>query len=249
MKISNIPVGDILLFARHLFPQQKRIATLSWRKASLDNYFFSTESIGKFAADGRERENNNSRRRERGSNFFPQTNICQFLNGEGLDWYVPAHETDELAPSFQDVRGFLSEFDEWEKSILVPQTIKVAVPDGFRRQFGKQYETTLKVSLMSMSQMYGSELVADEGDWLEVFGSWPAPRTLTRSTTGSGLIEIGNVDSTINHPPFAGAAVYPIIRLDGDWEAEYEESWDRWVAVPPKEIAQETSDELRQLLL
>lgn len=249
MKISEIPVGKVLYFGRFRANERVHPVELRWMKASEQNAFFGTSLLGSFCADAQEPENESRDRRERGSNFFPQTNICQYLNACQPDWYMPQHETDRIDETLKNRPGFLTLFDPWERDLIVPHEVITVVPAGFRRKYGETVKTTMKVSLPSKSQA-GLDLDHTEGEPLTIFktGEYKASNFLTRTAVHSGLCAINARGSCINHSPAGTHSIAPLLYLNGDHEVVFDDAEHVYLLVPPQEIVNEITDELHRLL-
>lgn len=249
MNISEIPVGEYLTFGQFLRNGERLPTNLLWRKASERNDFFISDGIGKFCADAQEPDNDSRDRRERGSNFFPQTNICQFLNSDKADWFEPQHDTDTVVPDMKNHPGFLHLFEYWEREMIVPQEIVTSVPAGFKRKYGEQAKSLLRISMMSRSQLVGGDDLT-EGARLDLFtttGNVPS-NLLTRSAIGTGLYAIDRRGRLVNQCPASECNIVPLIRLNGDCAVEFSHS-DGWYCIlPPKEIIEAITDELHLLL-
>ena len=248
MKISEMPIGECLVFGQFLRTGDRIPVNLLWRKASAQNEFYASEGIGKFCADAPEPENESRDRRERGSNFFPQTNICQFLNAVGDNWFKPQHETDVANDRLKNRSGFLSSFEEWERKVIVPHEIVTSVPVGFRRKYGEQVKTTLKVSMLSRSQLYGGEELT-EGEQLPIFAHGATlTNILFRTAVNTGLSAVDHRGRAVNHSPALDFNIIPFLRLDDNSTIEYNLSDGFYYILPPEEVVKEITDELHQLL-
>ena len=248
MTINDIPIGGY--FTVGLFQRRNRRAPepISWRKASYNNEFYGDDGLGAFSADEREPENESRDRRERGSNFFPQTNICQFLNSEEVDWFKPQHETDTVNDLLGRQPGFLHLFEDWERSSIIPHEITAVVPSGFKRKYGETFKTTLKVSMLSKSQL-SLEDGNTEGEPLGVFQMGAIPTGfVTRTAVGSGLVAIDERRRTINSSPAVDFNILPFAVFNGNSLVEYSEAGGCYYLLPPAEFAKEVTDELHQLL-
>lgn len=248
MTINDIPIGGY--FTVGLFQRRNRRAPepISWRKASYNNEFYGDDGLGAFSADEREPENESRDRRERGSNFFPQTNICQFLNSEEANWFKPQHETDTVSDALGRQPGFLYLFEGWERNLIVPHEVSVIVPSGFKRKYGELFKTTLKVSMLSRSQLF-ADADQSEGEQLEVFRMEGIPvNFLTRTAINTGLIAVNGRRGQSNNSPAAECNIIPFIRFDGNSPVEYSASGDYYYPLPPAEVTREITDELHQLL-
>lgn len=249
MKISEIPVGEYLAFGQFLRSGERTPINLLWRKASEQNDFYVNDGIGKFCADAQEPENESRDRRERGSNFFLQTNICQFLNASENDWFKPQHETDVADDILKNRPGFLSLFEAWERKMITPHEIVTSVPVGFKRKYGEQVKTTLKVSMLSRSQLYGGEDLT-EGEQLTLFAKGAATpvNLLFRTAVNTGLCAVDRRGRFNNHCPASECNIVPFLRLDGECFVEFSPLDGYYYVLPPEEVVKEITDELHQLL-
>lgn len=249
MKISDIAIGDYLSFGRFPKGLDRRAPELIWCKATSQNGFYTESSIGRFSADACEPQNESRDRRERGSNFYPQTNICQMLNSVDEDWYRPQHESDAVSEKLMKYPGFLHLFEEWERKMIVPHEIVSIVPAGFKRKFGEQVKTVVKVSIPSKSQIFGGDDI-QEGDRFEIFDTGTAFQfdALTRTACGTGMFAINRIGKVINFSPANEIGISPFVQLDGDAEVEYDSVNGIYFAIPPQEYIKAVTDELHQLL-
>ncbi len=248
MKISEIPVGEYLAFGQFRRSGDLKPFGLLWRKGSTLNEFYVQDGIGKFCADAQEPENESRDRRERGSNFFPQTNICQFLNSAEDNWYKPQHDSDTVDNTLKNNPGFLRSFEEWERKLIIPHEVVTSVPAGFKRKYGEQVKTTLKVSMLSRSQIFGGEDLT-EGEQLEVFARGTTiADLLTRSAVNTGFYAIDRRRKLTNQCPALECNIVPFLRLDGDYPVEFNPAWNYHYVLPPEEVVKEITNELHELL-
>ncbi len=219
-----------------------------WRKGSALNEFYVEEGIGRFCADAQEPENESRDRRERGSIFFPQTNICQFLNSPENNWYKPQHDTDTVDNTLKNNPGFLHLFEEWERKLIIPHEVVTAVPAGFKRKYGEKVKTTLNVSMLSRSQILISEDLT-EGERLEVFANGATIYdVLTRSAVNTGLYAIDRRGRITNQRPATECNIVPFLRLNGDYPVEFNPLGNFYYVLPPEEVVKEITNELHELL-
>lgn len=109
--------------------------------------------------DGAEKTNPNANRRGYGNNDYAKSNIHQWLNASGEDWYTPQHQYDgepgtsnilNGVNSYNLEYGFLTNFYDSAKKYIVDVTNKFK-PHG---DDGENYiEFTSKVFLPSMSEL------------------------------------------------------------------------------------------------
>lgn len=145
MKLKDAPIGTRLVFGT------MRDGDIIWRKVSENQDFFSETECGRKAFDTAEYRSNSRARRNHGNNFFPQSNIMQWLNSKGENWFHITHP-DDNEPTYSCEMGFLSSFSEAELSAIVNRDISIAVPLGSRKEFGKEYSMSCAVCLPSASE-------------------------------------------------------------------------------------------------
>lgn len=85
-----------------------------------------------------------------GYNRYDLSNIRQYLNAEGEDWYRKTHKFDTINPILSNKLGFLSNLSREFKMNIVPVNIKTLknIEDG-----SKLYSTKDKVFLASLEQV------------------------------------------------------------------------------------------------
>lgn len=106
MLITELPLGAFVLLGAY------RGVPLKWTKVDNQILCLST-NIGRFEFDSPEKDNPIDLRKDNGDNRYSFSNIDQFLNNTGENWYIPTHEYDE-APPYADAPSFLTEFKEEE---------------------------------------------------------------------------------------------------------------------------------------
>ncbi len=103
-----------------------------------------------------ENPNPDGNRKNYGNNRWGVSNMCQWLNADNPanEWYIPQHPYD-VAPSYKNKNGFLNEFTEYEKSLIIPRTNKT-----FRSNVdGGGFETT--INKMWLASAYSVNLTLD----------------------------------------------------------------------------------------
>jgi hypothetical protein len=132
------------------------------------------------ASDGKEAGNSDSNRQNYGNNRHIYSNIRQWLNKSGLNWYSAQHSAD-AAPTkancnnyngYDTIAGFLSGFTEQEIAALLTTTLTVnkATVDG-----GGQETYSDKIFLLS-GQEVGFTTDTAEGSRLDGFTAENADR-------------------------------------------------------------------------
>lgn len=218
MTIKEVPIGGRIVIGSYMGQD------LVWRKVS-DQQDLISETAPRVACfDQSEYRNSNRSRARRGNNFFPQSNIFQWLNAAGNDWYHPTHEYDER-PYYGLDSGLLTEFMKAELDALEDREITIVVPLGSRKQFGHRYVMSCKVCLPSASEIgFNDDEMADEGINL------PAIREMADTAirgmsmlTRSGINDAGHVLQYNYHACCTISAaqaseIHPMIRLKEDTE-------------------------------
>lgn len=218
MTINDLNIGDKVLFGQAIFDGlPDAMIDLVWRKTAANNTFLTTDYIARLAADMPEPENSSRDRRERGSNFFPRTNLCQWLNAEGTGWFAKAHDTD-VAPDYKDRPGFLSGFAQWEKDAIVPHEVITVVPNGFRREFGIYHTMNCKVSIPAMSEIFSGadDTYCREGAVMPYFRNNSRPRMLLRTAIASSLQCIDQYGELVSRAASQRYFIIPKICIKGE---------------------------------
>ena len=217
MLISDLPIGAKLKFGT--FDEED----IRWIKVSADSDFIAETRTGFLSYDRAEGTNVSRARRNYGNNFFPHSNIAQWLNAIGLDWFHSAHEYDEI-PQYNRIPGFLSNFAQKELESLVDREIVVAVPLGSRKEFGKTYRTSLKVCLPSASEIgYEDDCLSCEGEKLDEVAALVNRLNRDATVTRTGVKDGGHVITYFGSTPEETTAsrpysIHPMIRIRKDVE-------------------------------
>lgn len=112
-----------------------------------------------FGFDGQEPENSDSDRANKGNNNYRVSNIRQYLNSVGPDWYEPQHYRDEPPSTFymyagygayEQRDGFLSAFPKEFVDRIVTTPIKTLMPDS---DVGGITTLNDKIFLLSLAEM------------------------------------------------------------------------------------------------
>lgn len=121
--------------------------------------------------DNREPNNTDTNIRNHGNNMFTLSNLFQWLNSDksANNWYTPQHAYD-APPPYANQDGFLKDWTEQEKQILLNKVWETSVPKTVSTSLQK---FTAKVVVPSMtevgisSNMGGSKLdiYANKFDW------------------------------------------------------------------------------------
>ena len=250
MTINDMPIGAELCLGSLRVPFTEQMLDLSWKKVNIENQFlFDVGSCIRMQMDNREPDSPSRHRRNRGCSFFPQTALFQWLNATGPEWYQPSCETD-CPPDYQHYNGFLTEFSDLEKSMLVKQTFTILTPEGFRKEFGPQVECESFVSLPAYSNLYeiredgyDSNFRCEGGLFAACVDAASRPFWIwTRSATNGYMIHTRDSDYSKDIiAPTDACYVCPLIKLNQD--AEVEQFGDLYVPKTPEGSSSGTVNE------
>lgn len=177
--ISDLPINAKVKYGRY------KGRDLIWRIVDKYNTDYPSGAITLMldeipctkAFDGKEPSNSNSSRKSYGNNRYKYSNIRQWLNKQGLNWYKSQHSYDAPPNSsnvtsdpYDTESGFLTEFTDEEINALIDTPIKVVIPsvDG-----GGIETLTDKIFLPSSTEMGLANEVSGkpEGTKFPVFNS------------------------------------------------------------------------------
>lgn len=113
MKISDMKVGDRLVFGMYSIDCVGAAKPITWLKASKDNQFISEYVLDSVQFDEREPG------MWHGNPDYTLSNIYQFLNSsDDYMCYAPTHPKDTIGRSYAGKGGFLRHFDPYELASL-----------------------------------------------------------------------------------------------------------------------------------
>ena len=170
--VGSLPCGAKIRFGSYCVNNEEA-HSIRWIKVNSTDTILLSEHIEDFRAfDAREPNSQYEYRTEYGNNRYSVSNIDQFLNGTGDDWYYQQHDTDtpptgELTDDgtpYLDRPGFLAYFSEAELEAILPTEIVVAIPRCDSED--RDYEIiTRKVFLPSITNIFGCPVRnTNEGD-------------------------------------------------------------------------------------
>lgn len=175
--VGSLPCGAKIRFGSYCVGNEGA-HSIRWIKVNSTDTTLLAEHIEDFRAfDARELDSSEEYRREYGNNRYSVSNIDQFLNSTGDEWYHPQHDTD--APPTNELTydgtpylnhpGFLAGFNEAELEAIMPTDIVVALPQCDSDVH--DYEIiTRKVFLPSRTNIFGrSTRNTNEGERWEYF--------------------------------------------------------------------------------
>jgi len=213
VKVSDLRIGTLVVLG------SCNGSDIVWRKVSDNCDFISQRRVCRICFDVAEHRSDSRARRSHGNNFYPDSNVHQWLNASGNDWYRKSHEFDE-SPYYRGEDGFLTEFSSAERNALVPMELTVAVPLGSRKKYGRMFNMSALVTLPSASQCGRDETeVLCEGSKLpeidSILNGYNAVLTRTGFKDAGHVIQCGCgwseaicADDSAN--------VFPFIRINPD---------------------------------
>jgi len=126
--LTSIALGGDFVFGRwNSTPLIWRVANIQEDRAQV---ILATNFL-KITAQYDEREPNNPiTDRNNGNNRWSLSNIRQWLNSDGAagEWYVESHDYDAASNTTKNRSGFLYEFTEAEKGIIIPEEHTMLLP-------------------------------------------------------------------------------------------------------------------------
>lgn len=140
--LGNLPIGALVMD-----PETKYYGKpIVWKIADKNNQGYPADSItlitDKVIAlkgfDAMEPNNNDSSRKSYGNNIYKFSNIRQWLNANGENWYKAQHEADQAPTAnyfwdkhnpYDKEAGFLTNFSDAFKLNLIDTKLKVAIPN------------------------------------------------------------------------------------------------------------------------
>lgn len=235
---------------------------LRWIKVSDNNDFCLGFGLSSVCFDMPEPDARSREHRAHGSNYYPHSNIDQWLNSTASSaWFSKAHDNDacpELSP-FPEY-GFLSQFSADELAILQPRKFTVKVPQGSIRWHGEFVEMERLVALPSVSELLGGTGVS--GDFQEEgerFDYAKSPSfifdSVTRTAVGPGNIRFVRHSRQTSHsypPNRVFLDITPVVRVDGDVSVDVDTDSvrirNRYILTPKNPFEQCHESEFMSLL-
>ena len=184
-KLSNLPVGAIVKFGKHQIASETA-ESIIWIVADKNHSGYPADSVTVITQeliDILPYDAKEGSTYQYGNPNYALSNIHQWLNSSASagNWYSPTHAND-VAPTnsttynaggYQSRAGFLYNFTDKERSLLLPTTIT--------NQLGNDVSTTItaKVFLPSEWELLGKGQVEDNSSQLSYFSSKFAVTSLT----------------------------------------------------------------------
>lgn len=219
MKIQDAAIGTKIAFGTY------DGADIIWIKASDENDLFCQSECGRKKFDAPEWNGPSRARRNHGNNYFPHSNIFQWLNARGSGWFRIAHGHD-MPPNYTGKDGFLSSFTDAELGMLVKREYDVAVPLGSRKEFGRSIKVSSLVTLPSIDELNvgrDDELTTLEGEPMDVILDYIHTARYVSIMTRTGVRDAGHIQAYDGwercvKPANVYLGVHPMIRVRGDLE-------------------------------
>lgn len=179
--IADLPIGAKLKFGAYSVGDEMP-HKICWVKAHRDGTILCEFMEDQCAFDAKEPDNPEEYRRSYGNNRYSLSNIQQFLNAEGYEWFRKSHEYDEASEDrlmynkkfgYNQKPGFLHYFEEWEVEAIEESKIKTALPTKDIPTGGEKYETIYtKVFMPSRTNIGGgAENRIQEGEVWDLFAN------------------------------------------------------------------------------
>lgn len=179
--LSNLPIGAKIKFGKHSVNGETALPII-WmvvakNHSSTPSYptnsvtLITERIIDQRAFDGREPTNPNSDRKYYGNNTYSLSNIDQWLNSDKSNWYTATHTYDTppnndytgMGTPYSTRPGFLTNFSDAEKNLLLTTNIRAAAYDTAYNDISR------KVFLPSVREL-GLTATNDGSSW-EYFNS------------------------------------------------------------------------------
>lgn len=223
MTIKELPVGSVLYLGGSNDNLQTDSGMFRWVKIDDKNHFIlsGTDTIIRRMFDYNEIHSPSRARRNHGNNYYPLSNIHQYLNSVEAEWYHPTHQFDECPYSRSEV-GFLTHFAPEELAAMVTQTVPYKIPRGSIKEMGdKTIAVDAKVVLPSASMVCnGLEHVEDDFNEVAYREMRNARAIIMTRSGGDNPSRILAVSTTLmitdNCEANDWMAIMPIIQLDGE---------------------------------
>lgn len=210
MLITELPLGSLVLLGAY------KGVPLKWMKVDNQILCLST-NIGRFEFDSPEKDNPIDLRKDNGDNRYSFSNIDQFLNNTGENWYISTHEYDERPP-YADAPSFLTEFKEDELDCMEDHRFEAIDSDNNVSEW-----MTRKVWLPSVNNFVEEAMTTHEATEKR-FAKLPALRDMwTRSgfeNEGSFAKQILSNGSLADREVADRAHIFPLCKLSDDVELE-----------------------------
>lgn len=210
-----MPLGTKLLFGHKRRDLDDKIM---WVKVSDNNDFVTIASCGTDSFDKREWNSPSRARRNQGNNYYPHSNIHQWLNARGGAQWQPMHEFDNTYSG--TIQGFGDQFTDAEYAAIIEREIEVVTPPGSKKQFPPTSKMNVKVTLPAASEIWDG-FECQEGSFLPTL--WRVVGGCFQVMTRTGFKDPSHIVCFSNGERYYAPAdeysrIYPMIRLFPDTE-------------------------------
>lgn len=195
--LSNLPVGAKVKFGKHQVGSETPW-DISWLIVAKNHTGYPANSVTLFAEkcldalqyDAPEPNGTMTSRWYDGNSTYSVSNIDQWLNSSGTNWYVNRH-TGDSPPDYTNRKGFLYHFTANERSVILDTTIRSGVYGGN----GTLYEDMVrKIFLPSITETENSE-----GNGVKEGYQWAA--YVRNPDMKCGMFEQARINSTFSGKP------------------------------------------------
>lgn len=229
MKLRELEVGATVILGSYSVNGQDP-KPITWIKMGHNDLFISEYILEQMAYDSMEGS------AQSGNTSYPLSNLRQFLNSYGVNWFSKTHEGDEPPESKDDICGFLSCFSEDEIKCLFlhPETDDlISIPSvgeldtGIRKECGATKELFLHTR-------HRNDIPSEDSWWYWVRDDHRNDEVRCVNREGS-YTTLSAKDS--------GVGVRPIIVIDPESEVEFSEAEELWKVVVKDNLILDVSDE------
>lgn len=249
MTYGELPVGTEFVFGcinekSYRGPSVKK--EMKWVKVASDGRAMCERTfVGQMDAP-RCATGNNRAVKTHGNKFFPKTYLRAMLNSQYRRHIIVPD--GDCRPYFNIKDGFLSVFTEEELSVLEPFDTKYKVPDGYIKEFGKEYVDITYVSIPSFENLsgyeVGDELSCDSCEKFayDVHNLSNRYNILTSSTGTMCYMAHCYSNDSFNKTklsPSASANILPVIKIKEDTNVSQYENGIFYIAFEEKMLAED----------
>jgi len=248
--VADLPTGAKLKFGAYSVSGETP-HKICWIKVHRDCTLLSEfiEEQGPF--DVKEPENTDNYRKQNGNNRCSLSNVQQFLNADGSNWFHQMHEYDTPPEGwltygdrhgYNHKPGFLTCFEPWEIDAIEESEVKTALPAiDIQTRGEERYEVFYaKVFIPSKTNLYGTiENGVFEGEYWDL----PSEGSFRVARLSPELYE--NTEDDGDKPDYQGGAWYYYLRtpmahnstnvrcVDLDDDTTYFYANTDWVGIRP----------------
>ena len=229
MKLRELEVGAKVILGSYSVNGQNP-EPITWLKIGHNDLFISEHILEQMAYDSMEGSAPN------GNTSYPLSNLRQFLNSYGVNWFSKTHDGDEPPESIDDICGFLSYFteDELKCLFLHPETDDlISIPSVGELDNGIE-KTCGATKELHRHTRHGSDRPSEYSWWYWVRDDHRNDEVRCVNREGSY--------TTLNAKD-SGVGVRPIIVIDPESEVELYNAEELWKVVVKDNLILDVSDE------